>query len=183
MHFTEVNHYSVGQSVVLLPRDSNHSKWVLFTTSASIVLHQARKQSNRSFDAIHSLVVTTRSRLGSREQPLFMLHSARRHLWGSTSSVLLIVVVIRSRIGMDNRYTICNRLLEIGIQNRINQYSKPTRLVFKFDYNDIRWASRLHPTTVRSRLRTESRKPTPMISTFGSSEMSLRKFDRLNFNF
>ena len=101
------------------PCDRNHSKWVLLTTSDSIVLHQSRRQSNRSLDAIHTFVVTARSRLVSRKQPQSVLHSGEQHSGGPVASVPVIVAVIWSRIGLDNRHMIGNRYPEIDIQNII----------------------------------------------------------------
>ena len=119
LQFTELNHFWSRLVGCTSTCDRNHLKWALLTTFNSIVLHLARWHSNRSFDAIHLLLVTTRSRLVSREQPQSMLHSAERYSGGPVGSIPLIVAVIRSRIGPDNRNMIWNRYLKIGIQNTI----------------------------------------------------------------
>ena len=106
LHFTVLNHCWSRLVYCTSQCDCNHSKWVLLTTSDSIVLHTAKRHSNRSLDAIHLLVVTTRSRLVSREQPQSMLPSAGRHSGGPAGSVPLIIAVIKSRIGLDNRHII-----------------------------------------------------------------------------
>ena len=98
------------------PCDRNHSKWVLLTTSDSIVLHQSRRQSNRSLDAIHTFVVTARSILFFGKQPQFVLHSAGKYSGGPVGSIPPIVAFIRSRIGLDNRHMIWNRHSEYNRQ-------------------------------------------------------------------
>ena len=113
LHLTVLNHCWSRLVGCTSPCDCNHSKWALCATSDSIVLHPAKRHSNRSLDAIHLLVVTTRSRLVSREQPQSVLHSVERHSGGPVGSVPLIVAVIRSRIGLNNRY------LVIGIRHTI----------------------------------------------------------------
>ena len=134
LHFTELNHCWSRLVGCTSPCDRNHSKWALLTTFDSIMLHQARRQSNRSLDAIQTFVVTACSGLGCRKQTQSVLHSVEPHSRGPVDSVPLIVAINQSRIGLDNWYMICNRLLEICTWNWINQYSKPTRLVFKCDY-------------------------------------------------
>ena len=79
LHFTELNHCWSRLVNSTSPCKHNHSKWSLLTTSDSIVLPQTRRHSNRSLDAIHTFVVTTRSWLGARKQPQSVLHFAERH--------------------------------------------------------------------------------------------------------
>ena len=175
------------------------------------MLHPAKRHSNRSLDAIHPLVVTTRNGLVSREQPQSVLHSAKRHSGGPVGSVSLIVAVIRSRIGLDNQHIILKSAF--GIQSEANcghsdqvifgktsrfcssnyqshseqtqqQTPKPTRLMFNLTRTTSGEPTGCTPSrfVVNSEQSLANRNRS-MASTSGSSEMSLRKFDGSNFNF
>ena len=106
------------------------------------MLYLDRQHSERSLDAIHSLVVTTRSRLVSRKQPQFMLPSAEQHSGGPVGSVPLIVAVIRSRIGLDNRHFIGISKSAFGIQSEANHAHSDLVILGK--------TSRLCPSNYRS---------------------------------
>ena len=59
----------VSRPVVLRPCDCNRLKGNPCAKTDMIVLHSAKRQLNRSTDAIHPLVVTTRYRSVFRQQP------------------------------------------------------------------------------------------------------------------